>query len=115
MITLVKAAFVIGYADGDHVTIRDGEVAYEGNRIVHVGTGFPGMPDRIIDAGQAILSPGFIDPDALADIDHSLLDGWHGPETATAIDWSEDYFLHHRRDVFGYAAALERLGVPVDR
>lgn len=100
MITLVKAEFVIAYEHGDHVIIRDGEVAYEGDTIIFVGKSFEGAPDRVIDAGEAILSPGFIDLDALADIDHALIDSWHGPETATGLDWSEDYFLNRRHDVF---------------
>ncbi|MDB5531046.1 MAG: N-ethylammeline chlorohydrolase [Devosia sp.] len=103
MITLVRAAFVIGYEGGDHVIIRDGEVAYEGETIIFVGKSFPGTPDKVIDAGEAILGPGFIDLDALADIDHALIDSWHGPETATGLDWSEDYFLNRRHDVFSPA------------
>jgi 8-oxoguanine deaminase len=100
MITLVKAAFVIGFESGDHVIIPNGEVAYEGYHIIFAGRDFPGTADKLVDAGQAILSPGFIDLDALADIDHSILDTGHGPETASGLDWSEDYFTHRRRDVF---------------
>lgn len=97
---LVRAAFVVGYADGDHVVLRDGEVVTEGNRIVFVGRGYDGRTDRVIDAGNAILSPGFIDLDALADIDHAILDTWHGPQTGPGLNWSADYFHHRRHDVF---------------
>lgn len=100
MITLVKAGFVIAYESGDHVIIRNGEVAYEGDSIIFVGKAFSGTPDQVIDAGEAILSPGFIDLDALADMDHALIDSWHSPETATGLDWSEDYFLNRRHDFF---------------
>lgn len=100
MITLIKAAFVIGYEHGDHAIYRDGEVAFEGNRIIFVGRGFEGHVDRLIDAGQAIVSPGFIDLDALADIDHSLLDTWHPADRAAGLEWSEDYFDNRRHDVF---------------
>ena len=100
MITLVKAAFVVAYEAGDHVILRDGEVAYEDDSIIFVGRGFTGTADKVIDAGDAILSPGFIDLDALADIDHALIDSWHGPDTASGLDWSEDYFRNRRRDVF---------------
>lgn len=102
MITLVKARFVIAYAKGDHAILHNGQVACEGNRIVYVGKSFEGMPDRVIDAGDAILSPGFIDLDALADIDHAILDAWLGP-TANGAEWSEDYFNHRRHDVFAPA------------
>src|SRR6185437_13445596 len=100
---LVKAAYVVGYADGDHVILRDGEVAIEGGRITFVGRNYPGTVERLIDGGNAILSPGFIDLDALADIDHAILDTWHGPETAGGLSWSADYFEHRRHDVFSPA------------
>ena len=103
MITLVKARFVIGFGEGDHRIIRGGEVAYEADRIIFVGRVFDGNADRVIDAGNAILGPGFIDLDALADIDHAILDTWPGPETASALEWSEDYFLNRRRDLFSPA------------
>ncbi|WEK51615.1 MAG: chlorohydrolase family protein [Candidatus Kaistia colombiensis] len=97
---LVKARYVVGYADGDHVILRDGEVVVDGNRITFVGRGYAGQVDRVIDGGDAILSPGFIDLDALADIDHAILDTWHGPETGSGLSWSADYFYNRRRDVF---------------
>jgi cytosine/adenosine deaminase-related metal-dependent hydrolase len=100
MTVLVKAAYVIGYADGDHVILRDGEVGIEGGRITFAGRGYAGPVERVIDGGNAILSPGFIDLDALADIDHAILDTWHGPETAGGLDWSADYFEHRRQEVF---------------
>lgn len=103
MITLVRAAFVVAFERGDHIIIRNGEVAYDGDRTIFVGKSFPGTPDAVIDAGEAILGPGFIDLDALADIDHALIDSWHGPDTATGLDWSEDYFHNRRRDLFSPA------------
>ena len=56
--------------------------------------------DRVIDAGLAIISPGFIDLDALADIDHALLDTWVSPEIGLGLHWSADYFRQRRHDVF---------------
>lgn len=100
MITLVRAAFVVAYEQGDHAIIRKGEVAYDGDTIIFVGKSFPGTPDKLMDAGEAILCPGFIDLDALADIDHALIDSWHGADTATGLDWSEDYFHNRRHDFF---------------
>jgi cytosine/adenosine deaminase-related metal-dependent hydrolase len=98
--TRLTAAFVVGFQNGDHVVYRDGEVVFDGGHIVFVGRGYGGPVDRTIDAGEAIVSPGFIDLDALADIDHALIDSWHGPETRDGLEWSEDYFHHRRRDVF---------------
>ncbi len=96
----LTAAYVIGYRDGDHAVWRDGEVVYDGNTIEFVGKNYGEPVDRTLDFGFAVISPGFIDLDALADIDHVLIDSWHGNETANGLEWSEDYFLHRRRNVF---------------
>src|SRR5580698_5709867 len=100
MITRVRAAHVIGFDGTDHVIYDKGEVVYEGERIVYVGHHYDGRVDETIEAGEAIVSPGFIDLDALADIDHALIDTWHGPGTELGLHWSEDYFRNRRRDVF---------------
>ncbi|MFD8009242.1 chlorohydrolase family protein [Streptomyces sp. NPDC058955] len=101
MKTLVTASHVIGYdpeAD-DHVLIRDGQVVYEGTRIVHVGHGHdPAECDEVIDAGQALVGPGFVDLDALADIDHALLDTWHADDRG--LQWSREYAEGGPRAVF---------------
>jgi 8-oxoguanine deaminase len=102
MKTKIKALFVIGYDGSDHVIYRNGEVVYQDSHILFVGHDYPGPVDQTIDAGQAIVSPGLIDLDALADIDHAILDTWNPPELDLGLQWSEDYFLHRRRDVFSF-------------
>ena len=61
MKTKVTGRFVIGYVDGDHAIYPNGEVVYEGESIIFVGHGYPGAVDGEIEAGAAIVSPGFID------------------------------------------------------
>lgn len=100
MKTKVTGAFVIGFDGNDHVIYKDGEVVYENNQIVFVGHDYPAPVDQVIDGGQAIVSPGFIDLDALADIDHAIIDTWNTPETDAGLQWSADYFTQRRRDVF---------------
>lgn len=102
MKTKIKGAFVIGFADNDHVIYHNGEVVYADQQILFVGHDYPEPVDQVIDAGQAIISPGFIDLDALADIDHALLDTWNPPEIDLGLHWSEDYFLHRRHDLFSH-------------
>ena len=106
MKTKVKGAFVIGFDGTDHVVYEDGEVVYEGNQITFVGHDYAEPVDQIIDGGLAIISPGFIDLDALADIDHAILDTWNPPEVELGLQWSEEYFIHHRRDVFTFEEEL---------
>nr|WP_063791999.1 amidohydrolase family protein [Nonomuraea pusilla] len=98
MSTLVKASFVIGFDGDDHVIHRDGCVVYDRDRIVHVGRSYDGTVDEVIDAGAAVVGPGFIDLDALADIDHAILDTWHAD--SAGLQWSQDYAVNRRRAVF---------------
>jgi len=100
MRTKIGARFVVGYAGGDHVIYRDGEVVYEDDRIVHVGHGFAGDVDQTVEAGDAIVSPGFIDLNALADIDHGILDTFQDPGLSLGLQWSEEYFLNRRHELF---------------
>lgn len=102
MKTKVTGRFVIGYLDGDHAIYPWGEVVYEGDAIIFVGHGYPGAVDATIDAGEAIISPGFIDLDALADIDHAILDTWLDPDRLLGQRWSEEYFHSGPRETFSF-------------
>lgn len=61
MRTKLAATWIVAHEKGSHVLIRDGEVVFEGNRILHVGKGFDGQVDRTIDAAGKLVAPGFID------------------------------------------------------
>lgn len=100
MKTRITGRFVIGFDGADHVVYENGEVVYERDRIVFVGHDYPEPVDETIATGDAIVSPGFIDLDALADIDHGLIDTWQPPDLTVGLQWSEDYFRHRRHDVF---------------
>lgn len=102
MRTKLTARFVIGYADGDHAIYPNGEVVYEGDTIAFVGHRYPGATDAAHDFGDAIISPGLIDLDALADIDHAILDTWLTPSQAAGQRWSENYFRDGRRETFSF-------------
>src|ERR671924_2423332 len=61
MRTKIEATRVVGHERGQHTLVRDAEVVFEGNRILHVGKGFEGRVDRVIDAKGKLVCPGFID------------------------------------------------------
>src|ERR1700746_3828229 len=61
MRTKIDATWIVGCERGHHTLIRDGELVFEGNRILHVGKGFEGKVDRVIDAKGKLVAPGFID------------------------------------------------------
>ena len=100
MRTGITAKFVVGFDGHDHVVYENGEVVFEDDTILFVGHDFSGAVDTVLDAGDAIVSPGFIDLDALADIDHAILDCWGSPDRQRGMRWSEDYFRDGRRDLF---------------
>ncbi|HEY0890574.1 MAG TPA: chlorohydrolase family protein [Nocardioides sp.] len=87
----LRARHVIGYADGDHRLILDGEVVWEGDTILHVGGPFEGRVDERIDCGDAVVAPGFVDLNALADIDHAIFDSFQTPDLLLGQEWSSEY------------------------
>jgi cytosine/adenosine deaminase-related metal-dependent hydrolase len=60
MTTLIQGGVVLGYANGGHVIIPDGEVAFAGNRITFVGRGYAGPVEQRIDARRKLVIPGLI-------------------------------------------------------
>ncbi|MFC7624253.1 chlorohydrolase family protein [Microlunatus sp. GCM10028923] len=98
-ITRIRADHVLGWDGTDHVLITGGEVVYRGATILHVGHGWSGPVDEDLDAGPSVIMPGFIDLDALADIDHCLLDSWADRDVSGSFNWDADY-VPRRRHVF---------------
>ena len=71
--------------------LRGGHVAWEGSTIVSVGPGRGPAGERI-DLGEALVVPGLIDLDALADIDHLILDNGGSPEHAVSLAGAAEYW-----------------------
>lgn len=88
----ITAKYVIGFDGQDHVIIRDGEVVYENDTILFVGHDYAGEVDEVIDAGNAVVSPGFIDLNALGDIDHDVVHLEAAAGRNKNLLWSEDYY-----------------------
>jgi cytosine/adenosine deaminase-related metal-dependent hydrolase len=89
--TLLSARWVIGHSDGGHRLIENGVVVIEGDRILHVGPSFDGAVDHRHDFGAAVISPGFIDLDALSDLDTTILGYDNFPGWKTGRVWPETY------------------------
>ncbi|HZX07698.1 chlorohydrolase family protein [Kribbella sp.] len=98
--TAVHARFVLGFDGGDHVLLEDASVIYGGSVLEYVGPRRDVVADRVVELGEALVIPGLIDLDAVADIDHALLDSWASARSAPGLQWSEDYFGSRRTDVF---------------
>lgn len=96
MKTKITAKYVIGYQDNDHMILNNGEVVFDDDTIIFVGYDYPHPVDREIDAGNAMVSPGLIDLNALGDIDHELVHNEH--PHPTNLLWSESYYLSGPRE-----------------
>ena len=88
---LMTARWVVGHENGSHVLHEDGEVVFEGHRIVFVGQRFPGEAARRVDCGHALIGPGFIDLDALSDLDTTVLAFDNQPGWRKGRVWPLDY------------------------
>ena len=59
--TVIRNAAWIAAWDGEgHRYLRDGDVAFAGNRIVHVGGTYEGPADRSIDGSRCFVMPGLV-------------------------------------------------------
>jgi cytosine/adenosine deaminase-related metal-dependent hydrolase len=98
--TAMTAAWVVGHADGQHCLYRNGTVIVEGEKVLHVGHDFDGDVAETIDFGEALIGPGFIDLDALADLDTTVL-GYdnHPPELKGRV-WPESYMQAGPREMY---------------
>lgn len=89
--TLLTARWVIGFDGGTHVVHEHGCVVIEGTCVLHVGRSFDSDVADRIDYAEAILSPGFVDLDALSDLDTTILGYDNGPAWKKGRVWPESY------------------------
>lgn len=92
MRTKLKARYIIGFDGARHVYFDDAELVYEGEQIIYIGKAFSGSCDQEFDYGKAVISPGFIDLDALGDIDHWQISCEQPPEHEKSLLWSSQYY-----------------------
>jgi cytosine/adenosine deaminase-related metal-dependent hydrolase len=98
--TLIRGRYVIASDGGSHHILEDGEVVYEGNRIIFTGHDYPEPVDEIIEAGNAVVGPGFVDLDALFDLDSTVLGFDNHPGWKKARVWASTYVERGPRDVY---------------
>jgi len=89
--TLVSGRWVVGHRHDRHVLIPNGEVVFEGDRIVFVGRDFPGEVARRIDHHGGLVCPGFIDLDAVSDLDTGILALDNTPAWKKGRVWPTSY------------------------
>jgi len=97
---LLTADWVVGHEDGAHVLLPKGEVVFEDGAITFVGHGFKGEVARRIDCGPALIGPGFIDLDALSDLDTTVLGFDNQPAWKKGRVWPESYMAAGPREMY---------------
>lgn len=88
---LVTARWIVGHQDGGHRLLGNGEVVFDKDKIVFVGHNYTGEVARRIDFGQALIGPGFIDLDALSDLDTTILGFDNQPSSEKGRVWPKSY------------------------
>lgn len=58
--TRINARAIVAFQDGEHRILEHGCVVVEGSDIIHVGPDFDGQADITIEAGDRVVTPGFI-------------------------------------------------------
>lgn len=89
--TLLTADWVLGHSDGHHVLYPRGQVVFEKGEIIFVGHDFPGEVAESRDYGRALIAPGFIDLDALSDLDTTILAFDNHPSWRKGRTWPKTY------------------------
>ena len=98
MIERLTAKWVLDGTSDVHRLICDGEVLFEGDTILRVGPQSDRPSDRTTNCGRALIAPGFVDLNALADVDITILGigGYRDPQDTA---WSRTYAEGARHDV----------------
>lgn len=91
MRTRISGRWIVSNDEHGHRLLENGCVVFSGNRIEYVGRSWDGPVDREIDAGDALIAPGFIDLDALFDLDTTVLGFDNHPGWKRGRIWSDDY------------------------
>lgn len=87
----LQGRYVIGFDGNDHVILENAEVVYERDTIIYVGKNYSHEVDEVINVGNSVISPGFIDLNALGDIDHDILHLEASNDRVKNLLWSERY------------------------
>lgn len=98
--TLIRGGWVVASDGETHHLLRDGAVVFEGDRIVFTGHGYSEPVDAVIEAGDAVVGPGFLDLDALFDLDSTVLGFDNHPAWKKGRVWASSYVERGPRDVY---------------
>jgi cytosine/adenosine deaminase-related metal-dependent hydrolase len=93
MTTLIRNAdWVVAFdlATGTHAYRRDCDVAFAGDRIVHVGAGFAGEAEEVVDGRGLMVMPGFVNIHSHP-ASEPMMKGWND-ELGSAKLWGSSLY-----------------------
>ena len=96
----LRAEWVVAFDGAGHRLLQAGEVVFEGSTIVFVGRGYDGPLALDLDLGQAVIGPGFIDLNALFDLDSTVLGFDNQPDHLHGRVWPRSYLERGPREVY---------------
>ncbi|MCP5154194.1 MAG: amidohydrolase family protein [Ectothiorhodospiraceae bacterium] len=88
---LLTARWVVGHENDHHVLLPGGEVVVDEGAVRFVGHGYAGEVAHRLDLGDALIGPGFVDLDALSDLDTTILGFDNQPAWRKGRVWPRSY------------------------
>ena len=87
----MSADWLLAYRGDGHCLVPNGEIVIEQGEVIYAGPRFEGEVTQRIEFGNALISPGLIDLDALSDLDTYLLVTDNQPGWAKGRIWPRSY------------------------
>nr|WP_145633826.1 amidohydrolase family protein [Neorhizobium alkalisoli] len=87
----LKARFIVADLPEGRRLIENGEIVIENDRVIWLGHRFEGEVAARYDMGEALIGPGFVDLDALSDLDTTVLSMDNQPGWKKGRVWPTDY------------------------
>lgn len=88
---LLTARWLVGFDNNRHQILEHGELIIVDDRVTFVGFDYPGEVANRMDFGEAVICPGFVDLDALADLDTTILGFDNQPGWKKGRVWPRSY------------------------
>ena len=101
--TKITGRYVITHNGQAHQILENGEVVFENDTIIFTGFNYPEKTDASVNAGNAVVGPGFVDLDALGDLDSTVLGFDNGPAEKNGRVWASTYVARGPREVYSPA------------
>lgn len=96
----LKCTYGVFFKDEKHYLQNDAAIIYDGENIIFAGSSMDAKEEfpeiQLEDLGNALIAPGFVDLDALGDIDHTLIDLDFSKDRPNDLRWSKEWFEKRR-------------------